>query len=310
MARTKVGLECRTPPYIFPTMRRRHAYRLGSIAFAVALVVTARATAGEAFRPAAAATTTLTRATLTTAPHELDIGDRAAALAAKAARTAALRSAESQGTVAPLPVTEASVPATADSSAPAGPAVVTGPVAATPSPRPAAVAVATPAPPAAATPRPAVVAVATAAPTRAPTPGPTQAPAPTPAATPVATQPPAAAAPAPACAATWFCYPRLGIAGPIVPYSDCLGTTDIGDGIRSFTCLSPFYLMGHAYTQFGGVTAWQAGDVVFASGRRFVISSAFVQNSCEPPAAPIAPLSLQTSLTSGGCGRVLVVQGR
>ena len=121
----------------------------------------------------------------------------------------------------------------------------------------------------------------------------------------------AAPAPAPAaCAATWFCYPRLGIAGPIVPYGDCLGTTDIGEGIRSFSCISPFYLMGHAYTQFGAITAWQAGDVVFASGRRFVISTAFVQSSCEPPAGTIAPLSLQTSLTSGGCGRVLVVQGR
>ena len=119
-----------------------------------------------------------------------------------------------------------------------------------------------------------------------------------------------AAPPAAACAATWFCYPRLGIAGPIVPYSDCLGSTDIGNGIRSFSCISPFYLMGHAYTQFGAIAGWQVGDVVFASGRRFVIGTSFVQNSCEPPAGAAAPLSLQTSLSTGGCGRVLVVQGR
>ena len=118
------------------------------------------------------------------------------------------------------------------------------------------------------------------------------------------------ATPAPAgCPATWFCYPRVGIAGPIVPYSDCGGTTDIGTSIRSFTCLSPFYLMGHAYTQFGQITQWRAGDIVFASGRQFTITGAFTQTSCAAPARSIAPLSLQTSLTSGGCGSVLVVQG-
>ena len=111
------------------------------------------------------------------------------------------------------------------------------------------------------------------------------------------------------CPATWFCYPRLGIAGAIVPYTDCSGSTDVGTSIRSFTCLSPFYLMGHAYTQFGKVTQWRAGDIVFASGRQFTITGAFTQSSCEPPARAIAPLSLQTSLSTGGCGSVLVVQG-
>jgi hypothetical protein len=111
------------------------------------------------------------------------------------------------------------------------------------------------------------------------------------------------------CPATWFCYPRLGIAGAIVPYGDCLGSTDIGTSIRSFTCISPFYLMGHAYTQFGKITQWRAGDVVTASGRTFTITGAFTQNSCEPPARAPSPLSLQTSLSTGGCGSVLVVQG-
>jgi len=101
----------------------------------------------------------------------------------------------------------------------------------------------------------------------------------------------------------------VGIAGPIVPYSDCGGTTDIGTSIRSFTCLSPFYLMGHAYTQFGQIMQWRAGDIVFASGRQFIITGAFTQSSCAAPAQAIAPLSLQTSLTSTGCGSVLVVQG-
>jgi hypothetical protein len=132
----------------------------------------------------------------------------------------------------------------------------------------------------------------------------------TPTAPPAPPAPTAAPSTPPAtCPATWFCYPRLGIAGAIVPYTDCGGTTDIGTSIRSFTCLSPFYLMGHAYTQFGKITQWQAGDIVFASGRRFTITGAFTQSSCAAPAQAIAPLSLQTSLTSGGCGSVLVVQG-
>jgi len=149
------------------------------------------------------------------------------------------------------------------------------------------------------------------APTRttAPTapPAPTTPPAPTVAPTAAPTAVPTTA-PA-TCPATWFCYPRLGIAGAIVPYTDCGGTTDIGTSIRSFTCLSPFYLMGHAYTQFGKITQWQAGDIVFASGRQFTITGAFTQSSCEAPARALAPLSMQTSLTSGGCGSVLVVQG-
>ena len=162
---------------------------------------------------------------------------------------------------------------------------------------------------------PSTVAAIAAAPVAAPSqvePAPVVAPAPVPTAPPAPPAPTAApvATPAPAgCPATWFCYPRVGIAGPIVPYSDCGGTTDIGTSIRSFTCLSPFYLMGHAYTQFGQITLWRAGDIVFASGRQFTITGAFTQTSCAAPARSIAPLSLQTSLTSGGCGSVLVVQG-
>jgi len=146
--------------------------------------------------------------------------------------------------------------------------------------------------PAAATPAPPA---ATAAPTAAP--AATAAPVPVPAATPAA------------CPATWFCYPRLGISGAIVPYTDCSGSTDIGTSIRSFSCLPPLYLMGHAYTQFGLITQWRAGDVVSAGGRQFTITGAFTQSSCQAPARAPAPLSLQTSLGWGGCGSVLVVQG-
>jgi hypothetical protein len=155
-------------------------------------------------------------------------------------------------------------------------------------------------------PRPVPTTAPTAAPAAVRTPAPTVAPVPTAAPTvaPVATATPTT------CPATWFCYPRVGIAGPIVPYSDCSGGTDIGTSIRSFTCLSPFYLMGHAYTQFGQITQWRAGDVVSAWGREFTITGAFTQSSCQAPAQAIAPLSLQTSLTSAGCGSVLVVQGR
>jgi len=128
---------------------------------------------------------------------------------------------------------------------------------------------------------------------------------------PVATAAPVVAALAPpTCPATWFCYPRLGIAGPIVPYTDCSGSTDVGTAIRSYSCLSDHYLMGHAYTQFGRVTQWAAGDLVFAWGQRYSVSGAVTQQSCATPTAALAPLSMQTSLTSKSCGAVLVVQAR
>ena len=122
------------------------------------------------------------------------------------------------------------------------------------------------------------------------------------------------AAPAPVagdtCPATWFCYPRLALAGPIVPYTDCSGSTDVGGSIRSFSCLSDHYLMGHAYTSFGLIRQWIAGDVVYAYGKKFTVSGATTQSACSSPQFPLAALSLQTSLTSRACGEVLVVQAR
>jgi hypothetical protein len=112
------------------------------------------------------------------------------------------------------------------------------------------------------------------------------------------------------CPVNQFCYPRVGIAGPIVPYGDCTGSTDVGTAIRSLTCLSPTYLVAHAYTQFGRIAGWRSGDVVFAHGIRYVLFNAFTQPGCVVPARPIAQLSLQTSLTSAACGPILVVQGR
>jgi hypothetical protein len=112
------------------------------------------------------------------------------------------------------------------------------------------------------------------------------------------------------CPVNQFCYPRVGIAGPIVPYGDCTGSTDVGTAIRSLTCLSPTYLVAHAYTQFGRIAGWRAGDIVFAHGVRYVLFDAFTQPGCVVPARPIAQLSLQTSLTSATCGPILVVQGR
>lgn len=112
------------------------------------------------------------------------------------------------------------------------------------------------------------------------------------------------------CPADWICYARVGLAGPIVPYTDCSGGSDIGTAIRAFTCLSPTYLLGHAYTQFGKITQWRAGDVVFAYGRPYTVTGATTQSSCAPPVLPLAPLSLQTSLSPNACGLVLVVQAR
>jgi hypothetical protein len=186
--------------------------------------------------------------------------------------------------------------------------------------------------PSAAAPVPVVqVPEAAAAPAGVPEPLPEPVEQPTPTAAPVvrvvAATPRAAATPAPAapltppapvvatpvpatCPATWFCYPRLGIAGLIVPYTDCSGSTDVGTSIRSYNCISDHYLMGHAYTQFGLVTRWASGDVVFAWGQRYTVSGAITQQSCAAPSFPLAPLSLQTSLTSNSCGAVLVVQAR
>ena len=111
------------------------------------------------------------------------------------------------------------------------------------------------------------------------------------------------------CPANFFCFPRVGIAGPVVPYDDCTGTTDVGTAIRSLTCLSSTYLAAHAYTQFGRIAGWQAGDIVFLLGTRYVLVDAFTQPGCVPPARAHASLSLQTSLTSAHCGPILVVQG-
>jgi hypothetical protein len=159
-----------------------------------------------------------------------------------------------------------------------------------PTPTPAAAPTATPEPPRQATAIPAVTARPTAA---APT---------------VVVPNVAATTGTTACPSTWFCYPRLALAGPIVPYADCSGSTDVGGSIRSFTCLSDHYLMGHAYTSFGLIRGWIAGDVVYAYGTSFTVTGAVTQSSCASPQFPLAVLSLQTSLTSHACGEVLVVQ--
>jgi hypothetical protein len=112
------------------------------------------------------------------------------------------------------------------------------------------------------------------------------------------------------CPVNQFCYPRVGIAGPIVPYNDCTGSTDVGTAIRSLTCVSPTYFAAHAYTQFGRIAGWRAGDVVFAYGARYTVVDAFTQPCCVPPARAVAPLSMQTSLTPALCGPILVVQAR
>lgn len=116
-----------------------------------------------------------------------------------------------------------------------------------------------------------------------------------------------AAAPS-TCPSSWFCFPRVGIAGPIVPYGDCRGTTDVGASIRALTCIQQLWLAGHAWTQFGRITGWRAGDVVFAYGRAYTITGAFTGRSCEPAPQPYAPLLLQTSLGPALCGPVLIVQ--
>ena len=95
-----------------------------------------------------------------------------------------------------------------------------------------------------------------------------------------------------------------------MPYTDCSGRTDVGLQIRSLECVNTNYLAGHGYTQFGRITAWRAGDIVFARGRRYVVYDGFTQSGCTKPARALAPLSLQTSLTPTMCGPILIVQAR
>ena len=163
--------------------------------------------------------------------------------------------------------------------------------------------------------RPVVIAMPTPTPTEEPTASPAVAPVPVVVAAALVVAPriaPTAAPPPPAtCPASFFCYPRLGIAEAIVPYSDCSGTTDVGTSLRQLTCVRDgIWLAGHAYTQFGGITAFRIGDVVFVRGQRFEITGSSVQRACAPSTVATAPLSLQTSLDATACGRVLVVQGR
>jgi len=250
----------------------RTARTIVAIALALGVATAAQLAGGQAFRPAAAADAqppAQVVAAETEAAPGVDVLDGTAPGTTPEATPAPVVRPTAEPTTAPAPVEAPPATVASTEAAPAAPAPVVA--AAAPVTRPAAA------------------------------PAPTAAPA-----APVAPPP----APAPTtCPATWFCYPRLGIAGAIVPYTDCGGSTDIGTSIRSFACLPPLYLMGHAYTQFGLITQWRAGDVVFANGRQYTISGAFTQSSCQAPARVPAPLSLQTSLTSTGCGSVLVVQG-
>ena len=137
-----------------------------------------------------------------------------------------------------------------------------------------------------------------------------EAPAATTEAPPIVVTPPIAPAPQ-ACPPSFFCYPRLGIVGPIIAYDDCSGLSEVGAGIRQLSCVPEgIWLAGHAYTQFGRLTGYRVGDEVFVRGQKFVVTGSSVQRSCEPTTEAVAPLSLQTSLESATCGRVLVVQGR
>ena len=244
-----------------------------AIGLALAVATAAQLAGGQAFRPAAAADAQTPAAPAGTALSSTPIVDVLDS-------TTPISTAEGSPAASAAPVTTATAEPKNEAAAVEAPPATVASTEAAPAP------VARPA--------------ATPAPTTVP-PASTVAPA-----APVA--PPPAATPT-TCPATWFCYPRLGIAGAIVPYTDCSGSTDIGTSIRSFACLPPLYLMGHAYTQFGLITQWRAGDVVFANGRQYTISGAFTQSSCQAPARVPAPLSLQTSLTSAGCGSVLVVQG-
>ena len=245
-----------------------------AIVLALGVATAAQLAAGQAFRPAAAANTQSPIQPAAAQPAEdqaADVLDATVGVSGAQVTPASTTAAlpTPAATVEPAPVEAPPATVASTGAAPAAPA----PVVAAPAPvtRPAA------------TPAPTVAPAAPVAPPPAPTPT--------------------------TCPATWFCYPRLGIAGAILPYTDCSGSTDIGTSIRSFACLPPLYLMGHAYTQFGLITQWRAGDVVFANGRQYTIGGAFTQSSCQAPARVPAPLSLQTSLTSAGCGSVLVVQG-
>jgi hypothetical protein len=159
--------------------------------------------------------------------------------------------------------------------------------------------------------RPVVLAVSTPAPTDAPAVA-AAAAAPSEESAPVAAPVFVAAVSAPqSCPATFFCYPRLGIAGPVISYNDCSGATDVGTSIRQLTCIrGGIWLAGHAYTQFGRIGGFRVGDVVLVRGQRFEITGSVVHHACDVMTGAVAPLSLQTSLDNDRCGQVLVLQAR
>ena len=115
------------------------------------------------------------------------------------------------------------------------------------------------------------------------------------------------------CDGAVFCYPALGIAGDVTVYDDASGQSDIGLGIRSLAKY-PTYLVGHAWSPFGRIVAWHAGDTIELRGVSYTVYDA-VHWSCGASIEALiasgatGPVWMQTSLAPG-CGETLVVMAR
>jgi hypothetical protein len=118
----------------------------------------------------------------------------------------------------------------------------------------------------------------------------------------------------PICPPTYFCSAAIGVYGPIIPYGDATGKEDVGPQIRSMTAFNEqtgkVWVMGHAWTQFWAITMLHEGDTVYANGIGYRVEDRTVRHACDLLWATESypDLSMQTSLDSNVCGRVLVIK--
>ena len=109
------------------------------------------------------------------------------------------------------------------------------------------------------------------------------------------------------CPPDHFCAPTVGIYGRIENYYDPSGATDIGPGIVRVLGAPAIHLAGHAYTQFWAAVMLRDGDVVYAYGTGYRISGKTVEYACQPSQGERKAVALQTSLSTGPCGAVILV---
>jgi hypothetical protein len=105
--------------------------------------------------------------------------------------------------------------------------------------------------------------------------------------------------------ATTFCYPRLGIDGPIIDDASKGAVDPLLTIVRDTTYASALAISAHGYTSFGNIAEWRAGDAILVYGRQYLVFDAFTvpcgQHINLTPDQASAKVFLQTSLNSEPC---------